>query len=455
MGSRKQRRSSAVQAVKEHDLEAMEKLLNDDDSSDGEEQSNEDVQSGDDSNYGSENEEEGSPDSESSIGEEEMAEESAEEETSSLDNAVATDLGDEKCSFDIRNLTAFDPHQVNAMSLYKSAKKNATTEDKETCTISTAGIENVNEEYLFEKANEGCSQLLQELWNLDVENAVATLPSYSEIKIPRSLPPPAPKEPTRWEKFAQERGILPKSKKSRKVWDEGTQSWQHLTGYNASSSSDPQSWPIMEVKKNDDPFEDPWQRARDEKKDKNDKQAASRMRNLERAGLLEKGTATRTFKAKKAAREAGREGGSKDMQNFSTTPSGIPKDLQNGQQRGKELTKLALLATQRSTASMGKFDQMREGEPERKKAAGIKKRKFESGTGQSAMKNEMKKSMKVLDNVLNGGGKEKERAVRRGEYSTGTTAYDYDYDDAPSAYKKKKGRAAAGKLKKLTKKRAK
>lgn len=151
------------------------------------------------------------------------------------------------------------------------------------------------------------------------------------------------------------------------------------------------------------------------------------------------------------------EGGSKDMKNFTSTPAGIPMDLSDGKQRGKSLTKLALMATQTSTASMGKFDKMREGEPERKKSmSGLKKRKYDSATSDSVVKTEARKSMKVLENVMNGGGKSKERAIRKGMYAKGETGHDYDFDDGlgASTYRKKKGRAGMGKMKKITKKLA-
>ena len=81
------------------------------------------------------------------------------------------------------------------------------------------------------------------------------------------------------EKFAKERGIAPKEKRSRKVWDEATQSWAYRTGYQkATSMDDPESWPIMEVKRNDDPFENPWQRARDAKKERVEKNTMNKLR---------------------------------------------------------------------------------------------------------------------------------------------------------------------------------
>jgi regulator of ribosome biosynthesis len=213
----------------------------------------------------------------------------------------------------------------------------------------------------------------------------------------------------------------------------------------------------MEVKKNDDPYEDPWEKARDAKKDRVNKNTMNRMKNAEMGGELDRGTARRIMKAKKKDREQGRIGGSLDMKNFSNVPAGVPIDMTD-KQRGKEKTKLALLASQISTASMGKFDQMREGEPERKKAmSGLKKRKFESGTLRDAVKSEANKSLKVLENVIAGGGRAKDLAIRRGDHARGETGHDYDFDDGlgPSQFKKKKGRAGIGKMKKVTKKMAK
>merc|ERR1711935_572934 len=107
---------------------------------------------------------------------------------------------------------------------------------------------------------------------------------------------------------------------------------------------------------------------------------------------------------------------------------------------------------------MGRFDQMREGEPERKKALSkMKKRKFESNTSRTYSSTEGEKSIKILNAVMNGGGVAKEKAIRKGKFAKGETAYDYEYDDGlgASSFKKKKGRAGAGKNKKMTKRRIK
>jgi regulator of ribosome biosynthesis len=230
-------------------------------------------------------------------------------------------------------------------------------------------------------------------------------------------------------------------------------------GYEKANSSS-KEWPIMEVKANEDPYNDPWEKIRDEKRARTDKNIESRMKNQERAGNLSKGTTNRSVKARQLSRKMGKKGGDIDRKNV--LPTGVPVDLKNGsseaRKRGKVSTNAALEAVQRSTASMGKFDQMREGEPDRKRALSkMKKRKFESNTSRSVASSEGAKSMKILNAVMNGGGVEKEKAIRKGKYAKGETAYDYEFDDGlgASSFKKKKGRAGAGKNKKMTKRRIK
>jgi regulator of ribosome biosynthesis len=277
-------------------------------------------------------------------------------------------------------------------------------------------------------------------------------------------PPPPPKRETKWEKFAKEKGLpLNKEKRSRKVWDEATGTWLFRHGYQKANDSS-KEWPIMEVNPNDDPFADPWEKGREAKRTKVEKNVENRMRNEERAGVLSKGTTTRMLKSKEKTRQAGRTGGNVDRD--MSLPAGVPVDLRASKidgdstpaQRGKTSITAALLATQRSTASLGKFDKMREGEPERKKAVtALKKRKLESATDKKVTANEAERGLKVLRTVIEGGGVAKERARKKGQLAKGETAYDYDFDDGrgASSFKKKKGRAGAGKQKKMTKKRIK
>ncbi len=367
--------------------------------------------------------------------------------------------GIEKCSFDLHHLLAINSHQINSEALYPSSSK--------AITMNNNFIP--NEEFLLQKSSEGCQQLIAAIWNLSTETSsnagpLAVLPPSSElIHLPRAQPPPKPKAETKWEKFAKLRGIQPKAKRERKVYDEITGEWKYRYGYDRANKEDSKDkeWPIMEVKRGDDPFSDPWEKIRDAKRSRVEKNLESRMLNQERAGLLSRGSTKKTMKSRTVSRQQGKDGGGA----AALLPKGIPIDLKNaekgtagavmtnGRKRGKELTHAALLATQRSTASLGKFDRMLEGEPERK--APVRKRKFDIATASSSS-NEVAKGMKVLHTVLNGGAK-RDKAKRDGSLAKGETAYDYDFDDGlgPGSFKKKKGRAGSGKIRKVTKKRIK
>ncbi|KAL7530766.1 hypothetical protein ACHAXR_003661 [Thalassiosira sp. AJA248-18] len=447
--------------------------------------------------HDNDNDEMSSNDANSSGDEESMDDDSGDEQhpqstNSSNGNTNNGDQYAEQCTFDLTNLLAINTHQVNAAELYQTSINNSNKKNKLNTnnpewyntppTIipsSTNTTHNVNESMLLAKAAECTTQLLAELWKLPMEKtdvgALAKLPSLGggeTTKLPRSLPPPPPKQLTKWEQFALQRGIAPKSKRSRKVFDEATGDWKHLTGsLQTKANAGPESWPIIEVKKNDDPLADPWEAIRNEKKSRINKNVEARMRNAERDGTLERGSAnkfgknaTRLEKQRDIAKEKERKRG-------LIAPVGVPLDVKSDAQRGKPSTKLALRATQVSTASLGKFDKQREGEPERqllsKSIHGKKRKQIDAGgggggggggTNKKFLQSEAQKSVDILQKVMNGGSsKEKERDVKRGKYARGETAYDYEFDDGLGAgsFKKKKGRAGMGKMKKVTKKRIK
>ena len=292
--------------------------------------------------------------------------------------------------------------------------------------------------------------------------------SHRRIKN-KQQPPPPPKQPSKWEQFALKRGIAPQSKRSRKVYDESTGEWKHLTGSAANrANSGPESWPIIEVKKNDDPKRDPWEKLREEKKARVGKNTVGRMKNAERAGVLEKGSANRLVKDNARLEKQRSIMREKDRKRGLVAPPGVPTDMAKGRvggvggdggdvgmtavvRRGKPSTTLALKATQVSTASLGRFDRLREGEPERKgqlsKSINGKKRKqFDAdidggGTKRKFLQSEARQSTEILNRVINGpSSKERERDVRKGKYAKGETAYDYEFDDGlgGGSFRKKK-----------------
>ena len=383
--------------------------------------------------------------------------EESEPNSNQADESTAA-TSSESCTFELADLASFNTHQINAAQLYTSTSSNNNDWYSSSSCIDSPSLP-INEALLLQKAIRGTQPLLRHLWQLDSHRTdgvlLARLPSRSSYTLPRALPPPPPKAPTKWELFAQQRGIAPKSKRSRKEFDPATGTWKHITGYDTRSDNDPASWPILEVKRNDDPNADPWEKLKEEKQKKRDKNTVNRVRNAERAGLLEKGAGRQLAKqlqGMEAQRKVSRE---KEREN-AILPTGVPVDMHQ-KQRGKPSITSALQAAQSSTASMGKFDQMRLGEPERRSLVTSKKRKSVNTTTTTSS-NEQQTSRDILQKVMNGSSsKEKEREIKRGKFAKGETAYDYEFEDGlgSGSFRKKKGRAGSGKMRKITKKRIK
>jgi hypothetical protein len=74
---------------------------------------------------------------------------------------------------------------------------------------------------------------LNGIWNLptrrQVDAVLAELPTPT-FRLPRMRSIPESKPQTRWEKFAESKGIK-KTKKSRKVWDDERKAWVPRFGY--------------------------------------------------------------------------------------------------------------------------------------------------------------------------------------------------------------------------------
>jgi hypothetical protein len=171
---------------------APKELSPDEESESEEEQEQEEVEEKDseeqDSSEDSEEEEE--EQEEEGSDEEEDNEQEKRAAANSLEiNPVASANG-EQCTFDLRNLLAMNVHQVSTAALYSTKAKMSTSEDKHTIAPTGLGV-SVNEDYILEKATDGCAQLLGALWQLPIERSDAGpmvfLPSYDEIKIPRAL----------------------------------------------------------------------------------------------------------------------------------------------------------------------------------------------------------------------------------------------------------------------------
>lgn len=210
------RRAGTTKDVPENDSSSSEdedapegggKDRNDDDDDDSEESESEADQDDDDGSRDDDSED----DSEEAEGgddddEEEGAEQQQQQQTKSTKwpfsrhkiAALPASISatGEQCTFDLRNLLAMNSHQVDTSKLYaassgKAAKKKMKEAQAEKLTIVPAMAGGVDEEYLLEKATDGCTQLIAALWQLPVERSdagpMATLPSYDESRIPRTL----------------------------------------------------------------------------------------------------------------------------------------------------------------------------------------------------------------------------------------------------------------------------
>lgn len=272
------------------------------------------------------------------------------------------------------------------------------------------------------------------------QGPIATLPPQKSLVLPREKVIPEPKPQTRWEKFAEEKGIDDK-KRSRMVWDDVEQKWAPRYGF--KRAYDDTSIPIMEVKGNDDPYADPWEKKRAEKQERVAKNSLQRERNDER-----------------------------NDRRVSGMKSGIPVDLPGSKnkapmQKGKDGVQKALSLAQHSTASMGKFDVKRVGEPTMRKPAGMRREKVSNDNTASGLNAEKERSAKIIKHVIAVAERPFKPSIKgdrglRIEARKRSREF-HPLDDTPfenlgggdaGEYKKKKGRAAAGKMTKITRKRA-
>lgn len=121
--------------------------------------------------------------------------------------------------FDLGNLTASDPSPIDAEEFLANPD--------------TACLD---------AATKVTQALVAQLCALPSEAAdvgrVAQLPPPTTA-LPRSKALPKPREPTKWEKFAAQKGINQKRKRSREVFDEDTKEYKRRHGYGSVKDDAP------------------------------------------------------------------------------------------------------------------------------------------------------------------------------------------------------------------------
>lgn len=255
------------------------------------------------------------------------------------------------------NLMAYDPSAIDAAT-YKDGIE-------ETCHNTATRI---------------LQALIRRVFALPSEPApigrVAELPAPTTA-LPREKPLPKPRPPTKWELFAQKKGIE-KRKRSKLVQDEASGEWKRRYGYN--KANDAQAVPVIEANPDDTPGEDPFSKLRKDKKERVNRQQKQQLTNLKGAVKAHgKGVLPPTLKLAAALPEHGR---------------GKPE-------KRKEMEPELRVASRQaasSTASMGKFDRYVANEkPQDRQIAMAKKRQRMAVTATGA---ERVQQGKMVDNIL-------------------------------------------------------
>ncbi|KAF9266325.1 RRS1-domain-containing protein [Marasmius fiardii PR-910] len=256
---------------------------------------------------------------------------------------------------------------VSSILASHNAKYQAITVEKETPLDVDAGFLTVTdpnpieedtynsnlEEHLQALARDGVQTLLSKLFSLPTlpspDGPLAQLPPPTTL-LPRAEPLPKPKPLTKWEQFAQAKGIQ-KKKKDKKVWDEERQEWVNRWGRDGKNKQVEEQW-ATEVKLHADEDHDPRKAARDARKARVAKNEKQQLANIARAEHV----------------------------------------AETREQRKTEIQR-NLAQSRISTASMGKFDKKLEGE---KKLRGVK-RKFEPN--ERSVEQEAKASLALLSRM--------------------------------------------------------
>jgi hypothetical protein len=126
---------------------------------------------------------------EGSSGGEEDGEEEEEEYLSN--HNIVVDGGDEPCTFDLRNLLAFNAHPIDAAVLYAAQNGKNSKQQPTTGRVTIPSMVAVDEKHLYRKAEAGCQQLIAALWQLPTERSDAgpmvKLPTTDDSRVPRAL----------------------------------------------------------------------------------------------------------------------------------------------------------------------------------------------------------------------------------------------------------------------------
>ncbi|RCK60520.1 Regulator of ribosome biosynthesis [Candida viswanathii] len=184
-------------------------------------------------------------------------------------------------TYDLGNLATFDPNPLDNTILQSTSEK-----DKE--------------EYLTSVTRDNVQLLINQILSLPVKTTTEThgsstgqnstmtliqLPEPTTV-LPREKPIPKKKPMTKWEQFAARKGIKPKEKSGKLVFDEASGEWVPKWGYKGKNKEVDEQWLVEvddKVKNTEKELIDPRTLRRAERKKlvkKNELQHKRNLRNL-------------------------------------------------------------------------------------------------------------------------------------------------------------------------------
>ncbi|BAO39378.1 regulator of ribosome biosynthesis [Kluyveromyces marxianus] len=180
-------------------------------------------------------------------------------------------------TYDLGNLAVFDTNVLDKNALDSS---NAT-----------------REETLKELTRDNVQLLVNQILSLPIktttesaggssgQSASMTLVQLPEptTELPREKPLPKPKAPTKWEQFAAKKGIKPKERQGKMIYDEARGEWVPKWGYKGSNKELDDQWLVEvddKVKGTEDELIDPRTLSRAERKRLVKKNELQHKRNL-------------------------------------------------------------------------------------------------------------------------------------------------------------------------------
>uniref|UniRef100_A0A0R3RR11 Ribosome biogenesis regulatory protein n=1 Tax=Elaeophora elaphi TaxID=1147741 RepID=A0A0R3RR11_9BILA len=150
-----------------------------------------------------------------------------------------------------------------------------------------------SEEELLARIRDNAQFLFNKIWELErkrVDEAICAKLPTPLFRLPREKPLPSERQLTKWEQYAQQKGIR-KKKKDRKIFDEQTQEWKARYGYRSVKGNNAEDW-LIEIPDNKDPMVDYFAERQEAKREKVAKNEMQRLRNIARLKGISSANAT-------------------------------------------------------------------------------------------------------------------------------------------------------------------